>query len=273
MITALVNGEAVQRVGVMDRGLHYGDGLFETLACLDGRVQRLDAHLQRMRLGCDRLMLSYPGDRAFRDDIHALIEGSRDRVQRNAVIKIMLTRGIGQRGYRFDPAVVPTRISLLSDWPSHADTWWCDGIRVKVCNTPITENAQLAGIKHLNRLDSVLAAAELGTDYDEGLMLDRNGFIIEGTMSNLFARIDDTLQTPRTDACGIDGIMRDAVLQAARSAGIDSAYAQLTRAQLERASEIFVTNSVIGICPVIRLEDRALQAGEMTRRLQALAAA
>ena len=260
----LVNGIAADYISVMDRGLHYGDGLFETIACRNGSAQFVHEHLARMRDGAHRLDIPFPEPALFMQDISALL--ARAGKTGKCVIKLMLTRGAGRRGYRYDRRQTSTRVCLLSAWPEHVSRWK-QGIRARFCETPISVNARLAGIKHLNRLDNVLASAELGERFDEGFMMDAHGHIIEGTMSNVFAVIDDVLVTPDLAHCGIQGIIRDKLLRIAADQGLQTQIRALQQHELLDAAEVFVCNSVLGVCPVTRIVEQDKEPGEIESML------
>jgi 4-amino-4-deoxychorismate lyase len=260
----LVNGIAADYVSVMDRGLHYGDGVFETIACMNGSAQFVREHLARMRDGAVRLDIPFPDEALFLQDISTLLSLAGDTG--DCVIKLMLTRGAGRRGYRYDRQPAQTRICLRSAWPAHVSRWK-QGMRTRFCETPISVNARLAGIKHLNRLDNVLASAELGERYDEGFMSDASGYVIEGTMSNVFVVIDDTVITPDLACCGIQGIIRDKLLQIAAEQGLQSQIRALQQHEILTAEEVFVSNSVMCVCPVTRIGEQNIQPGEITSML------
>lgn len=261
LLAALVNGEAGRDVSVLDRGLHYGDGVFETIAVRAGVPLLWDRHLRRLQAGAARLGMAPPTGE--------LLQAWVNQVCRDhdlAVLKIMVTRGTGARGYRSVPAA-PTVLLLVYAWPDFPPGAQ-DGVAVRYCDTRLAQQPRLAGIKHLNRLEQVLARAEWGDEYAEGLMLDQTEHVIEGTMSNLFAVIDDELRTPDLHACGVAGVVRQLVLDAA-SRWLPTRVTPMRRDDFLRASEVFLTNSLIGIWPVTRLVDRQIAAGPITRRLQA----
>lgn len=262
----LINGIAADYVSATDRGLHYGDGIFETIACIGGQPVFLAQHLHRMAQGAHRLDISFPGEQLFRGDIGRLLAGR----QGDSVIKLMLTRGPGQRGYRCDTRQTPTRLSMLSDWPAHISRWRQQGINARFCKTPVSTNPALQGIKSLNRLENVLASNELGADADEGFMSNTDGHIIEGTMSNIFAIMDATLVTPDLSQGGIEGIMREQIIALAADNNIKLQIRPIDREELLLSRELFVCNSLIGICPVRQIEQQAFETGTMTDTINEL---
>lgn len=243
----LVNGSATGCVAPDDRGLHYGDGLFETLAVLDGRPLLWSQHLERLRSGCARLGIVCPDESRLLEEALTLC---RDRSR--AVLKLIVTRGRGGRGYRASPDMAATRIVSLHPWPDYPQAWYRDGITVRLCTTALARQPLLAGLKHLNRLEQVLARREWDDpDIAEGLMCDDHGQLIEGTMSNVFMTLPDgTLVTPALDHCGVRGILRDRILAACAQLVLPCEVRPLTTADLDAAGELFVCNSIAGIWPI-----------------------
>lgn len=261
-----VNGVPSTSVNVLDRGLHYGDGLFETLAVADGRIILLDYHLQRLMQGCERLSLGVPPVETLQSELHAAATG-RSR----AVLKLIVTRGIGGRGYGLPPHAVPTRILLLYPQPDYPAGNREEGVRLHVCTTRLGRNPRLAGLKHLNRLEQVLARSEWNAaeGVAEGLMLDEAGLVIEGTMSNVFAVSEaGVLTTPALERCGVAGVMRRHLLEQAQRAGMTPQILDMTLDDLLGAREIFVCNSVIGVWPVIGVGEHRFMTGAITRQAQ-----
>ncbi len=240
----LVNGRSTDVLPANDRGLLYGDGVFETIAVQGGCPLWLERHLRRLETGCQRLGINSPIDRVKEDALRLGSQVSR------AVLKVIVTRGAGGRGYRADPQATPTRIVGLHPWPDHPPRYRLQGIAATICRTPLARNPVLAGIKHLNRLEQVLARNEWVDEYQEGVVLDTTGRPVEGTMSNLFLVRDGTLLTPALHQCGVAGIMRERIMEYARDAGIPMRVAELNREDLDRAEGLFFCNVVIGIWPV-----------------------
>jgi 4-amino-4-deoxychorismate lyase len=263
-LALLVNGESradlTHAVAANERGLHYGDGVFETMLLTGGRVRFLDDHLLRLEMGCRRLDITPPAERALREDVARVT--ARLRV---AVIKIIVTRGVGGRGYRPEEAAAPTRLVAAYPAPETIAT----EIRVNWRQTRIGRNPRLAGIKHLNRLEQVLAQTEPGSgDCDEGLMLDTEGEVVSAIAGNVFIVKDGALCTPDLRFCGVRGVMRARVLQAASRLGLGASEAPLWPHDVEQASEVFVTNAVRGVRSVIALDERRWARGEVAQRLR-----
>jgi 4-amino-4-deoxychorismate lyase len=259
-----INGVPGREVTVLDRGLQYGDGLFETMACQNGRVRFLALHLERLRQGCARLGVRALGVQPLTREIEAFAPRGAD-----ATLKLILTRGAAlARGYAVQGPEEPTRILMRYALPA-PDAAAEAGVRVRLAQLRLGENPALAGIKHLNRLEPVLARREWSDpDIAEALLFSSSGLLISGTMSNVFLVRDGALATPRVDRCGVAGVMRAAVARVAAGAGISLEEGALTLADLNAAQEIFLTNALVAIRPVRELAGRPLTVGPVTRRLQ-----
>lgn len=249
MERVLVNGEPADRISVYDRGFQYGDGVFETLAVHHGRPLLWEPHIQRMLAGAARLGIKAPDPYGIRDEALQLC-----RAVTAGALKIVLTRGVSMRGYGYDTHMAPNRVLSLAPGPTYLRDDDQEGRVVRLCHTTLGRNPVLAGIKHLNRLEQILARAECGPEYAEGIMRDDTGAIIEGTMSNVFIVTDGELCTPDLDACGVAGIMRECVLREARRLGLGYRVTRLTCEDLRHASEVFLTNSLIGVWPVRKID-------------------
>ncbi|MCW8829716.1 MAG: aminodeoxychorismate lyase [Gammaproteobacteria bacterium] len=258
----LVNGVEQEQIEVTDRGLHYGDGLFETIAIVNGRPQLWQAHMERLLEGCHRLGIPLPDVAQLAAEAAAVCVGSG-----RAVLKIIITRGSGGRGYLPPADAQPSRLLFCYPWPAHADD--AAPITLRLCRTPLSCNPALAGIKHLNRLEQVLARQEWDeASIGEGLMCDPSGHLIEGTMSNLFVVRAGELLTPDLSECGVAGVMRRQVLALADALLLSVRVTRLAVAEVEAADEVFITNSVLGIRPVSRFETVQYHDNPLTRRLQ-----
>jgi len=252
-VTAWVNGRRARRIDCRDRGLQYGDGLFETMRVRHGVVRLLEYHLERLYSGCRRLAIEPPAQGRLRGEIARVAA-----LRRDAVLKLIVSRGVGARGYRPSGRERCTRILCLGALPPHADPR--APVRLRICRLRLAANPGLAGLKTLNRLESVLARAEWRDPRVlEGLMLDTDGNLVCGTMSNLFVRRGSRLTTPLLDRCGVEGVMRRFVLELAPRLGLQPAMRRLRLQDLGAAEEIFMSNAVAGIMPVGEIRQRALR--------------
>ncbi len=256
-----INGIEAKHLSVMDRGLHYGDGLFETIAFRSGKLEFWDAHLNRMEHGAGVLGIAFPGENEFLQDVKNLV---KPLAAENYVIKLLLTRGIGERGYRQVDSGKPTRVVIISGFPEHAE----QNAKVCLCKHPVSINPVLAGMKYLNRLDNVLARREWGDEFDEGFMFDIHGNLVEGTMSNVFCIKNNALFTPELDQCGVSGIVREQVLSIAKEKDIKTKLQNMTIDDIGSMDEIFITNSIIGLWSVSCVGEVKYPVGDMTRNLE-----
>ena len=263
-MSTLVNGLVASTISVADRGLQYGDGLFEPIAWRNGVLEYWDAHIQRLTLGCHRLGISLPDITTIKEEC-LLVTGS----QATAVIKIILTRGEGGRGYKPDDHTRPTRIISSHSWPEDVDKYARQGIACTLCKSRLAMNPLLAGLKHLNRLEQVLAARELdGGRFQEGLLLDYDNNLICGTKSNLFLVRNNVLYTADLRRTGIAGVMRANILAIAQSLDLPVNIQDLTIDDLHTAEEVFLSNSIIGLWPVRSIDDRHYNSNTWTQKIQ-----
>jgi len=262
---SLVNGSDTGCIDPVDRGLAYGDGVFETIT-VHATVPRFwNRHMARLQSGCHRLGIAAVDEAVLRKECDDLL--GRVPKDRDYVLKIIVTRGAGGRGYRPDTSATPTRILQLHDWPELPSG--SNGIRATLCSLRLGNNPQLAGIKHLNRLEQVLARAEWSDpDIREGLMLDQGGRVIEGTMSNLFLVKNSVLHAPDLTRCGVAGIMRNIVLEIANEQDYATKVSDITLNEVFMADELFVCNSLIGIWPITALDSNRYPVGPVTTGLQ-----
>lgn len=247
-----VNGVATDHVPVTDRGLLYGDGVWESLAIREGLPQLLDWHLERLWQGLQALAITSPDMERLLQEIHVA-----STLKGQGVLKLIVTRGTGQRGYNPHGLADTTRIVQSSDRPVYPQDYARQGIRLALCETALAYQPRLAGFKHLNRLEQVLARAEFGPDFQEGLVRDYHGRVIEGTMSNLFVVMPDgSVHTPDLHICGIAGVMRRFILATLGEMGVECRIRHIELEEIRQAEALFMTNSLIGLWPVREFAER-----------------
>lgn len=263
MIQDWLNGQPLGAGLQRDRGLAYGDGLFETIAVRRGQPRLLERHLQRLATGCQRLRIPCDIDQLDAEiRAYAALLGE-------GVAKLLLTRGDGLRGYAPPAEPEVRRLLLGSPAPAYPTVHADEGIVLYPCATRLACQPLLAGLKHLNRLEQVLARAEWsGNEYAEGLMLDQEGRPIEGVFSNLFLVHAGRLLTPALDRCGVAGVMRGLILDVAAREGFEAEVLPLSLDDLLQADEVFLCNSQFGIWPVRRYAAANWSVGPLTRKLQ-----
>lgn len=257
-----INGNSGENIAVSDRGLAYGDGLFETVAVRDGACRLLDLHLERFYSSCERLLLPLPAENLLRQ----AIDHGRGHVNTGS-LKIIYTRGSSKPGYALPLDAEPTLVVGITEHPASVSS--ISGVKVRYCATPIARNPVLAGMKTLNRLEQVLARAEWqDAAIVEGLMLNDRGKVVCGTMSNLFAVIGSRLVTSALTECGIAGIMRRLVLEICDANGIELKFSELSPHELRQADDVFLTNSRFGLLPVAELDQLHYARAELTLQIR-----
>lgn len=256
----LIDGEPAESVGFDNRGLNYGDGLFETLLVQDGRPVWWGEHLARLKRGCEALDLRLPDPDLLAFEAERFCAG-----QQRAVLKLVLVRAGAGRGYAPEPDARSQRILSLHAAPPLLADDYLRGVSLRWCETRMSLQPRLAGIKHLNRLESVLARAELvHTGAAEGLMLDTAGRVTCATAANVFALRGGRLRTPSLRATGIAGVCRDWVLSRT-----EVEIGELLPQDIERADGVFVCSSLRGILPAARLGERSFRPQPLIVGLQA----
>lgn len=263
MLDILVNGKRDLDIHPLDRGLQYGDGLFETILVEKGCVTFFQQHMQRLLKGCEVLGFSKPDIASIKQDVSELI-GAKE----NGVIKILLSRGVSERGFMPPKNPAITRVISFADADGPISST-LSHFNLQLCHTRLSRQPLLAGIKHLNQLERVLAKSELKDNAsDEGLMLDTSELVIEGTMSNIFIVKNDVLLTPALDNAGVSGVIRNFLIQQASEDGIVCEIAELGLDDVKNADEIFMTNSLM---PVRSVKQLMINGRSFTKRKGAYA--
>lgn len=260
-----IDGRAETMLPVQDRGLSYGDGLFETIRVVAQQPRLLERHLLRLETGCRRLGI--PCDVAcLRSQLLAFCQALG-----TGVAKLIVTRGDGRRGYGPPEPTRPRTILIGGAAPDYPQAYAQQGVLLYPCLTRLAEQPALAGLKHLNRLEQVLARGEWQDPaFAEGLMRDLSGRVIEGVFSNIFIVSAGQLCTPSLVRCGVEGVMRAEILERARQANIAVQIRDISFDELLGAEEVFVCNSLYGIWPVRGLQSHVWPVGTLTRKLQSL---
>ena len=246
----LVNGKPAPHIPADDRGLAYGDGVFRTLRAVAGRPLQWGRHYAKLHHDCGALDLSCPPESVLLADVQRVAVGHA-----LATVKIIVTRGGGPRGYAPPRGGVPSRIVMAE--ASAPPARHANGVTVRLCRLRLSHQPALAGVKHLNRLENVLARAEWNDSATaEGLLLDQEGFAIGGTMSNLFIIEDGALITPDLSRSGVAGVTRDRIIDLAKQAGTGCRVEALPYPRVRNAEGAFLVNSLIGLWPIASLEGR-----------------
>lgn len=240
--TYIINGHFNQVISPLDRGIAYGDGVFRTLKMVRGLPEHWPMHYQKLVADCAAIGIVCPSAELFINDFLQIF--TPDEI---AVAKIIVTRGEGERGYALPAITMPMRVVIKSNLPHYAEACYIEGVRLYLCETKLAHQPKLAGIKHLNRLENVMARLEWRDDtIFDGLMLDQQDNVIECTMSNIFARFDDQLVTPNLSQCGVAGVTRQNIMGMIRSLGLTLEVTHLSLNRLIQADEVIICNSLYG---------------------------
>lgn len=252
------------QISIKDRAFNYGDGVFETIAVHHNKLHYWSEHFHRLKLGCDSLGIKPPNENDLLSDIAKL-----DLSESSSVLKIVVSRGEGGRGYSVSGVGEPNTVISKNPWPVFVGPYQQEGIKVRLCQHRLIINPALAGIKHLNRLDQVLARNEWhNDDYQEGLMLNQGDYLLEGISSNLFVKINQQWITSPAKDCVVAGVMRDAVVRKMDGLGINLEQRKIHVSELSSVKEMFVSNSIWGIVPVVYCESNVFEIGNNTQQLQ-----
>lgn len=238
-------------VSATDRGLAYGDGLFETIRMRGRRALLRSHHLDRMVVDAGRL-----GIPVERSDLDAEIGRSGSDLASQYgddwVLKLVLTRGGGGRGYRWPVECEPSLIVTSSPMPMLPPP---GGVVAALSQFPLTVNPRLAGIKTLNRLEQVMASREFSGEEFELIMANADGQLLEGTRTNLVVRMEGEWVTPPVESLAVAGVMRQYALECLRASGHTIREQIIPPALLSSPGlrGLYLVNSVVGIVAVRRL--------------------
>lgn len=247
---SLVNGSFSAPISPLDRGFAYGDGVFRTIKVINGLPEHWPMHYQTLFADCSAIGIVCPSADTFISDFKKIFDAD----EFSAIVKIIVTRGEGERGYNPPAITTPMRVMIKSSMPDYPEVNFSEGVVLHLCDTRIAHQPKLAGIKHLNRLDNVLARMEWhDPKVAEGVMLDMEGNVIECTAANIVARYGDTLITPKLDQCGVAGITRKQILAHAKRLELNTAIERMNLKDLHSADEVIICNSLFGAWQVREL--------------------
>lgn len=265
-----VNGERLPNDGphisARDRGLTLADGVFETMRARQGTVFRLERHLTRLARTLRALEMPEPPD--IRDWLKAAVRAADLPA---AGVRLTVTRGVGPMGVSPPEDVQPTVLVTVNPMPSFPESMYAGGLSAVVVSGRKNEYSMTAGLKTLAFTENVAALLEarrLGAE--EALFLDIEGHCSEASASNLFIWSDGALTTPPLSCGVLPGVTREAVLELAQTAGIPTEERAFALDDLLRAEEAFLTSSLRGIVPLVRVAETHIGGGtpgELTRRL------
>jgi 4-amino-4-deoxychorismate lyase len=262
----LLNGSYDEGLSVLDRAFAYGDGVFRTLLVRHGVPVNWDLHHAKLRDDCERLKLDCPDEALIFEDIKCLFKSDGF-----GVLKIVVSRGEGARGYAVPTNIKPNRVVIKIPQPTYSAANVDEGVKLFLCSIRLSKQPVLAGIKHLNRLENVMARMEWSDpDFIDGLLLDENGFVIEGTMSNVFARFGDKLLTPDLSQSGVAGVTRARILKMSDALGLDVKVQAFTLDQLFEADEVIICNTLFGAWQVRALSNKSWNKQMLASKIRTL---
>ena len=256
----LINGAKQSKISIFNRNSQFGDGLFETCLVENKKILFWKNHFARLNRGCEQLKISRVDESVWLSDVKkALSLCSYDR----CVVKLILSRGESLRGYGFKDDIKPVRAVIVSELQKAT---FNHSFSLEYCQSGYDSNPKLAGIKHCNRLEQVLARA--GLKSDEGIMLDENHNVISVTQGNIYAIHDNILTTPKLDKCGVEGTRRAVILDLAKLLGIKVKVDTLSIKELDQADEVFISNSIIGIQSISEIGDIGFGESPITKQIK-----
>ncbi len=260
-IDGLYLPEAEAKISVFDHGLLYGDGIFEGIRFYNGRVFRLEGHLDRLWDSARAICLSIPLTRE--EMTAALIETVRKNQLRDGYIRLLVTRGVGTLGLNPETCKRPSVVIIASSIALYPEELYRRGLDVITCGTRrVSPGALSPQVKSLNYLNNIMGKIEaIQAGAGEGLMLNEQGYVAECTGDNVFVLKRGALSTPPISAGGLRGITREVVMEVAADSGISVREENLTRYDIYTADECFLTGTAAEIIPVISLDKRRIGNG------------
>lgn len=260
----LINGHRDGYISPFDRGLAYGDGVFRTLPVYGGAPHCWERHYRKLCEDCKALGIVCPPEDVLINDLALLIGEGED-----ATVKIIITRGEGERGYAVPPLAQPMRLVIRTPAQAYSEVNAREGVKLHLCELRLSHQPRLAGVKHLNRLENVLARMEwVDSRLADGLLLDVDDNVIECTMSNIFIRTGNQLTTPNLKCCGVAGLTRERILELATQLGCQPIITDFNLGQLLEADEVIICNSLFFAWQVRELKEKIWQHGDLATRLR-----
>ena len=256
----LINGEEQDKISIFSRNMQYGDGLFETCVAMDNQILFWPRHFSRLEIGREKLSINKIDEGVWLSDIKKAFALS---LKKNCIVKLILSRGNTLRGYGYKDDIEPVRIVIISEMhPSLINKEFS----LEYSISGYHSNPKLAGIKHCNRLEQILARSNLSSN--EAIMLDEKENVISVTQGNIYFIFGNKLLTPKLDRCGVVGSRRALILELARSLKMDALESNISINQVQQVDEVFISNSVIGIQPVHLIETHKLGKNPLTEKIQ-----
>ena len=270
----LINGSFDHVISPFDRGFAYGDGVFRTMKMVDGLPENWPLHYQKLVADCAAINIVCPSAELLMSDLQQLFSPIGLPEDLLAIAKIIITRGEGSRGYTPPAITAPMRVVTKSAMPQYSEIRFSEGVSLTVCETRLASQAKLAGIKHLNRLENVLARMEwtdahMTNGIADGIMLDSADHVIECTSANIFARFGDTLMTPSLHQCGVAGITRQRIIDLAYTLSLKAKIEVIDLPTLLSADEVIICNSLYSAWQVKSIQEKTIKTGTLAANIRA----
>ena len=260
-----INGKLTNKISIEDRAVQYGDGVFETIAVKENLLEFWKEHYQRLSKGCKVLKIKCPSEVFLKKEISKFLKKIK---KKKFILKIIISRGIGGRGYNPPKKTKSTRILGAYNWPNYPERNFKKGIKMDICKTKLAMQPHLSEIKHLNRLEQIIARSEWQSkNISESIMLDFNDNVIEGTMSNIFGVKKNVFYTPVIKFSGIEGVMRNEILKLLKKNKEKYKVKKIKFKEFLNFEEIFICNSIFGIWSVRQILKKKFPFGKKTKEL------
>jgi len=264
-----VNGKLVSGVAPTNRGFAYGDGIFRTMRLLNGELQDWPLHYQTLVADCSKIHIVCPSAELLMQEFKYLMASAEDADLSSGIVKVIITRGDGARGYAPPAICEPTRVLIHSALPVYPPAIYHAGVALYTCQTRLASQPLLAGIKHLNRLENVLARAELKDPrFFDGVLRDYDDHVIEAVSGNLFIRKDGLVMTPALEHCGVAGVMRQKILDWYKTQGQTVVSTSLLMENLLTADAVVIANSVYGVLQVTQIDEQVIASNDWAKQLR-----
>lgn len=247
----LINGKKSLGLNPFDRGLAFGDGVFRTMKIQNGVPKYWKHHYEILSHDAKSIQIHIPSSRTLLNDVKKLFSEPGDFVG-----KFIVTRGVSERGYQFKKNIKCTRILLKNTFVPIRKKIVTEGVCLQVCKQTLSENSMLSGIKHLNRLENVLAKTELEEGNFDGILLDNHGYVNECISSTIIMRVNDYLYLPIQNMSGVSGVTKRIILNNAGHMGYKVKTKKILLSELIKSDEVVITNSLIGAIPIRKIKNK-----------------
>jgi 4-amino-4-deoxychorismate lyase len=256
----IINGKEQSNISIFNRNFQYGDGLFETCVVNNNQILFWEKHLSRLDIGCRKLKIKNIEEEIWLKDIKKALSLTS---KKKCVLKLILSRGNSQRGYSYSDDILPVRVVVVSEVKNVQAK---ESFSLEYASSGYHSNPNLAGIKHCNRIEQILARSSLKRD--EAIMLDENQNIISVTQGNIYFIFGQSLVTPKLDRCGVIGSRRSLILELAESIELNVEEGNVSMNDAKKADEAFISNSIMGIQSVNSIEEYQLTKRLVTKQIK-----